>query len=102
MLADHGLTTARISGWVAALQAQLLGAIGDTALGRAELLNPLDDGSHARFLAFCNPAAQRWCADLLAAGCVTDVRGDVLRIGLGLYHDEQDVDAFANLAATLT
>ena len=102
MLADHGLTIARISGWVAALQAQLLDGIGATALGRAELLNPLGDDPHARFLAFRSPDAERWCGDLLAVGCVTDVRGDVLRIGLGLYHDEQDVDAFANLAATLT
>jgi selenocysteine lyase/cysteine desulfurase len=29
------------------------------------------------------------------------VRGDVLRIGLGLYHDAADVDAFADLAAGL-
>jgi selenocysteine lyase/cysteine desulfurase len=37
----------------------------------------------------------------MAKGCVTDVRGDVLRIGFGLYHDEEDVDAFAALAAAL-
>ena len=34
--------------------------------------------------------------------CITDVRGDVLRIGFGLYHDEEDVEAFAALAAELT
>ena len=27
-----------------------------------------------------------------AANVVTDLRGDVLRIGLGLYHDENDID----------
>jgi selenocysteine lyase/cysteine desulfurase len=37
----------------------------------------------------------------MAKGCVTDVRGDVLRIGFGLYHDEEDVDAFAGLARSL-
>ena len=52
MLEEQGLTTARISAHVAALQAQLLAAIGDTAFGQAELLNPLDGGPHARFLAF--------------------------------------------------
>jgi selenocysteine lyase/cysteine desulfurase len=46
--------------------------------------------------------AQRWCGELKAAGCVTDVRGDVLRIGLGLYHDASDVDAFVALARSLT
>jgi selenocysteine lyase/cysteine desulfurase len=37
----------------------------------------------------------------MARDCITDVRGDVLRIGFGLYHDEEDVDAFAALAADL-
>jgi selenocysteine lyase/cysteine desulfurase len=38
----------------------------------------------------------------LAEDCITDVRGDVLRIGLALYHDEADVDAFAALARGLS
>ncbi len=101
MLADNGLTTARISAKVAALQAQLLEGIEGTALARAEMLNPLGEDPHARFLAFRTPNAQRWCAELMAADCITDVRGDVLRIGLGLYHDETDVDGFARLSATL-
>ena len=102
MLVANGLTTAGISARVAVLQAQLLDAVGGTALGRAELLNPPSNGPHARFLAFRDPAAQRWCSDLSAAGCITDVRSDVLRIGLGLYHDEEDIDAFAAVAATLS
>jgi kynureninase len=86
---------------VASLQSRLLEAIAGTALGKAELLNPLDGRPHARFLAFRSPHAQHWCAELMAKGCVTDVRGDVLRIGFGLYHDEEDVDAFAGLARSL-
>jgi selenocysteine lyase/cysteine desulfurase len=101
MLRGEGLTTARISAHVARLQQRLLDAIAGTALGDAELLNPLGDADHARFLAFRNPHAQRWCADLMAQDCITDVRGDVLRIGLAIYHDEADVDRFANLAAAL-
>jgi selenocysteine lyase/cysteine desulfurase len=101
MLAENQLDTARISGHVAALQAQLLNAISGTALGQAELLNPLDGKPHARFLAFRTPRAQRWCAELMAKDCITDVRGDVLRIGLGLYNDAGDVDRFASLAAEL-
>ena len=54
-----------------------------------------------RFLAYRDPAAQRWCAELDAKGSVTDVRGDVLRIGFGLYHDEEDVEALAALAKEL-
>lgn len=101
MLKENGLTTERIAAKVAGLQEQMLLAIASSALGQAELLNPLGSGPHARFLAFRSPDAQRWCAELMAKGCVTDVRGDVLRIGLGLYHDEEDVAAFAALAADL-
>lgn len=101
MLADEGLTTAAIGAHVARLQAQLLTAIDGTALGDADLLNPLDGGPHARFLAFRSPRAAAWQEQLMAANCITDVRGDVLRIGLGLYHDESDIDAFARLAAGL-
>ncbi len=100
-LKDNGLTTARISAKVAALQSQLLDAIAGTALGRAELLNPLDGKPHARFLAFRDANAPRWSAALLEQGCVTDVRGEVLRIGFGAYHDEEDVDALAALVGRL-
>jgi selenocysteine lyase/cysteine desulfurase len=101
MLKENGITTERIAARVASLQSRLLEAIAGTALGKAELLNPLDGRPHARFLAFRSPHAQHWCAELMAKGCVTDVRGDVLRIGFGLYHDEEDVDAFAGLARSL-
>ena len=101
MLAGNGLDTPAISGHVAALQAQLLDAIGSSALGQAELLNPLDGQPHARFLAFRSPEAQRWCSELMAKDCITDVRGDVLRIGLGLYNDAEDIGRFAGLAAKL-
>jgi selenocysteine lyase/cysteine desulfurase len=100
-LKENGITTDRIAAQVADLQSRLLDSIAGAVLGEAELLNPLDGKDHARFLAFRSPNAQRWCADLMAKGCVTDVRGDVLRIGFGLYHDQEDVDAFAALAAEL-
>ena len=101
-LRENGITTGRVAARVAGLQASLLDSIGDTVLGEAELLNPLDDRPHARFFAFRDSRSQRWCADLMARGCVTDVRGDVLRIGFGLYHDEEDVAAFATLARDLS
>jgi selenocysteine lyase/cysteine desulfurase len=101
MLAENALTTARISDAVAQLQAHLLNRLGGTALGDAELINPLDGRPHARFLALRSPHAERWCNEMLARDCITDVRGDVLRIGLGLYHDERDIDAFAAVARSL-
>ena len=102
MLKENGITTARVAARIANLQTQMLEAIRDTALGAADLLNPVDGGPHARFLAFRTPDAQRWCAELDAKGCITDVRGGVLRIGFGLYHDEEDVDTFAALAKELS
>ncbi len=57
-----------------------------------ELLNPLRGGPHARFLAFRHPQAQRGKPRSQARDCITDVRGDVLRIGFGLYQDDADVE----------
>ncbi|NUR44661.1 MAG: class V aminotransferase [Sphingomonas sp.] len=101
MLADNGLTTARISTHVEGLQRHLLDGIGATPLGQAELLNPLDRARHARFLAFRSSSAQRWYSDLKAKNVITDVRGDVLRIGFGIYQDEADVDQLIRLLGEL-
>jgi selenocysteine lyase/cysteine desulfurase len=89
MLAEEGLTTARVSEHVAGLKRQLLVQLADTPLAEAEHLNPQ---SPARFLAFRHPKAQAWKAALMDADIVTDVRDDVLRIGLGAYHDEADIE----------
>jgi selenocysteine lyase/cysteine desulfurase len=101
MLAANGLTTARVSAHVESLQQQLLDTIGATALGGAELLNPLDGKPHARFLAFRSASAQRWYAELKARNVITDVRGDVLRIGFGIYQDEDDVSRLVELLGEL-
>ena len=99
MLWENGLTTARIHAHVSRLQEHLLDAIEGSRFGDAERLNRPGD---ARFLAFRTPQAQRWSDELMARNCVTDVRGDVLRIGLALYHDEDDIHAFARMAGDLT
>ena len=102
MLKENGLTTALISQHVGALQRRLLEKIAETALAEAELLNPLGGGPHARFLAFRSAEAQRWCEELKAKTCITDVRRNVLRIGFGLYHDEADVDRLIRLLGGLS
>ena len=100
-LVERRLTTARISDHVAQLQRDFLDRIAGTAIGGAELLNPLDGSEHARFLAFRSPDAQRWYAALKAKNCITDVRGEVLRIGFAIYHDEEDVERLLGLLETL-
>ncbi len=101
MLREEGLTTAAIGAHVARLQQRLLDGLAGSPVDGAELLNPLDGGPHARFLAVRSPKAAAWNGLLMERGCITDVRGDVLRIGLGLYHDQADVDAFVELARGL-
>ena len=101
MLAAEGLSTAAISTHVARLQQHFLSGIAGTPLADAELLNPLDGGPHARFLSFRSPKAAEWNAALMAKNCVTDVRGEVLRLGFAIYHDEADVDALISLVSAL-
>ncbi len=98
MLAEEGLTTARISAHVEALQLQFLAA---DALDGFDLLNPIDGQPHARFLAYRGERAAA-LHDLLAAkDVITDVRGDVLRIGFGLYQDNADVERLIALLRNL-
>jgi selenocysteine lyase/cysteine desulfurase len=100
-LAAEGLSTARISAHVGTLSSQILEAVAGTPLGDAELVNPAGQDPSARFLAFRHPRAPEWQQRLLQQDCITDVRGEVLRIGPGLYNDAGDIDRFASLAATL-
>ena len=99
LLEQEGLDTASVSAHVDGLQARLLEQVGSGragGLGQAELLNPpRADRPNARFLALRHPQAPAWRAALAEAGVITDVRTDVLRIGLGLYHEAEDVDRFA-------
>jgi selenocysteine lyase/cysteine desulfurase len=100
MLAGEGLITGRISKRVQDLKQRLADNLAGTALAAADLLDP--PSGPARFLALRHPKAAEWQQALLTQDCVTDVRGDVLRIGLGLYHDDADVKRFAELAAGLS
>jgi selenocysteine lyase/cysteine desulfurase len=103
MLTEHAVSTAGASRYVENIQNRLLDACWKTPLSAAELLNPVSRKtlSHARFLAFRSPEAQRWYSDLKAKNCITDVRGDVIRIGFGIYQEESDVDRLIQLLGGL-
>jgi selenocysteine lyase/cysteine desulfurase len=101
MLAGHGLTTARISAHVEELRGALMQALLETPLGTAERVDAGEGKSVARFLALRHPRAAEWQERLLAQDCITDVRGDVLRMGPGIYNDPSDVERFAALAKGL-
>ncbi|MFO1254403.1 MAG: class V aminotransferase [Sphingomonadaceae bacterium] len=96
MLKAEGLTTKAISAHCDRLKTRFLAA--DPLPGLALISQP-----EARFLALKGSEAPAVHAGLSTGSVVTDLRGDVLRIGFGLYQDEADVDrlieVIANLAA---
>ncbi len=98
MLARERLDTRAVGAHCAALRDRFLAA----ATLPAELLNPPSDaGPQARFLALRSPHAAEWQRTLARHDVITDVRGDVLRIGFGLYQDARDVDALLAMLARL-
>ena len=101
MLRREGLTTASINAHVDALMKRVVERLGETPLGKARLINGDIRQRRARFLALQSPNAARWQSDLARAGVVTDSRGDILRIGLALYHDPGDIDRFCKAASAL-
>jgi selenocysteine lyase/cysteine desulfurase len=97
MLEAEGLTTAVMARHVARLKSVLLAriALGEAGpLKAATVVNPPGRGPSARFLALRHEKASAWKQALAEKGVVVDVRDDVLRVGLSIYHDERDVEAF--------
>ncbi len=97
MLASEKLDTAAITARIAPLRAKLVSAIESGEAGvlrEAELLKPNSQDPQSRFISLRDPRATEWKARLFDANIITDARDDVLRIGLGLYHDEDDIGAF--------
>lgn len=86
MLAGEGLTTADISAHCDGLKARFL---AEAKLADFAVLSE----PSARFIALRSERAPALHAALDARHVLTDVRGDVLRIGFALYHDAADIDA---------
>lgn len=105
MLEAEDLTTAATADHVRGLQRDLLARIAAGEAGPlkgAVLLNPPGDSPQARFLALRHPDANAWKQTLAAKGVVVDVRDDVLRIGLSIYHDQTDLTVFCAACADLS
>lgn len=104
MLRENELTTAKISAYVGGLHNQLTDALTSGKMGKlseAERVNSTGGPNDARFAALRHPDAQALKTALHEVGIVTDVRRDVLRIGLGLYHTEADIDRLIEVAGKL-
>jgi kynureninase len=78
---------------VVRLQERFITQLEEAALPlrEAQLVVPLSEASRGQFLTFETEAAARIYERLLAADVVTDVRGDRLRFGFAVYHDEDDI-----------
>lgn len=103
MLDAEALDTAAITARTSALRTALAARVtaGDAGrLREAAIIAPHDTPLQQRFLALRHPDATKLKSALMAHDIITDARDDVLRIGLGLYHDADDIDAFCARAKT--
>ncbi len=87
------LTPAAIHAHAVRLQEVFMEELGKETLPLREhqLVVPLAEKSRGQFLTFESRAAADIHARLLDANVVTDIRGDRLRFGFGLYNDESDI-----------
>ena len=101
---EQGVSVADIHDHVVALQERFLdaaeaGRAGPLAVG--ELLPPRSIAERGHFLTFRRPDAVALHARLREADVLTDVRGDRLRFGFGVYHRDVEVDALLDRLAAL-
>ena len=95
-LADMGVSVADIHAHATQLQDRLLGS-GSLP---GELIPPVP-AERGNFLTFRSKDAGDVYRALHERGVITDYRADRLRIGFGVYHDEDDVDRLAGVLAAL-
>ena len=86
-LESEDVTAAEIHSHAASLQERF--RAGDPNLGELVPPEPHERGNFLTFRSENAPDTYRW---LRERDVITDYRGDRLRIGFGIYHDEQDVD----------
>ena len=65
------------------------------------LVVPLSEPARGNFLTFRHAYAPAWHDRLAEAGIVTDLRGDRLRLGFGLYQNAADARLLLERMATL-
>ena len=95
-LEDEGWGVAGIRHHVTELQ--------DRFLSQGRLLGelvPPEGEERGNFLTFRTDHAAETYEKLHAKGVITDYRGDRLRVGFGVYHDEADVERLSQTIATL-
>lgn len=91
-LRDADVSIAMIHAHVRALQSRFVAGLPRGPLQAGQLVVPQDQ-ARGNFLTFELEQAARVQQQLAARNVVTDYRGSRLRIGFGLYHAAEDIDA---------
>ncbi|HRJ68965.1 MAG TPA: aminotransferase class V-fold PLP-dependent enzyme [Beijerinckiaceae bacterium] len=94
-----GLRVQDIHDHVLALQEHFLACVAARRIGAlqvARLVTPMETRQRGHFLTFETPEAGALYERLLARRIVTDVRGDRIRFGFGLYHTALSVEQAAD------
>jgi selenocysteine lyase/cysteine desulfurase len=93
-LEREGITAREIDERAKTLHARFVGELekhGDLPLRARDLVVPIRETNRGQFLVFRTPEAKRIHDALAARGVMTDVRGDRLRFGFAIYHDDTDI-----------
>ena len=99
-LAETGIDVPTIHAHVQALQRRFVDGVTKLhlpALSPDHLVVPISVDERGHFLTFRTPEAGAIHGRLLAENVITDYRGDRLRFGFGLYHDEADIDRLCRI-----
>ena len=100
----EGLSVERVHAYVRALQEQFLSAVESDEtlpLSASALVTPRDLRQQGHFLTFRLPGAPDLFRALQARHVETDLRGDRIRFGFGLYHDPEDVGRLLERLSTI-
>lgn len=100
MLAAQNIDVPIIHDHILQLQDDFLKAANTEALGT--LITPVNTKQRGHFLTFETEKAHGIHTGLLEHNVITDVRGNRLRFGFGLYHDIADIKALADKLAKTT
>jgi selenocysteine lyase/cysteine desulfurase len=93
MLEREGITTHEIDERAKTLQALFVSELGreSTPTDLSNLVVPISEPNRGQFLVYETPRAKAIHELLKARNVTTDVRGNRLRLGFAIYHDEADV-----------
>lgn len=102
MLGAEGVTVGEIHEHVRRLQHQFVGGLPGAALTASMVIPAWDPATErGNFLTFRTPRAAHFRGFLREQGIITDYRGDRLRFGFGVYHDQSDIDRLLGTVAAL-